>query len=1114
MNSPISHIQPAKPATKWVLERKSPAPIEPKPLDEFQEVVAKHRHGALLVLAGPGTGKTATLTETVVRIIEEGEVQANEILVLTFARKAAEEIRDRIVARVGGGRLPAVSTLHALALQLNREFPLVKEDGKPVELKLLSAPEQELKVREIVNHSIDQTKPENLVGWPEDLVNAVQTRGMSVEIRNAMARARSLDLDEKKLANLATGNPQWSAVAELMAKYLNSLEETSSIDYNELIVNALTIVENPKIRETLHKRYRVILVDEYQDTDPLQVKILQNLASKDGCLIAVGDPDQSIYGFRGADSRAVLEFKNDFAFMDAHQNPQEVPLKRTRRFGSIIADHALELIKRNTWQEIPGKNKQEHRELITSNENKGEVTISHFESPESEAEEIAEKIRSLVSSSDLSWSDIAILVRAGNVSIPVLERALIRAGIPVDVTFDELPIAKEPAVQVLLAALKVAADPLVLNRDPDIAGYLLNSGLGGLDAADLRHLGRLLRDAHRKENQSWSEELLARALLDPKSTEAIKPEIGGLALTKLIRLRELLNQAHEMVLNQKTVDTILWHIWNNSTWKDALRQRALSGDVQSAQAGHDLDAVITMMELAKDQAREAGSARSITSFIGNLKDLLVPAQATLRPFEPDAVSLMTAHRSKGLEWKVVFIASADEETWPDVRRRNSILEPERLTTTEISKKIERHVIVEEERRLFYVAVTRAKEKLFVSSTSADPEQGRIPSRFIANMFPDPDPKDVDSKKDVPVAIKSIELSDTGRYSLQGLVAQLRRIAATDKTDENSLQLRNAAEQRLAQLAKLQTVNGAAYVPSANPDSWWGVVDLTENLIPVDSPDAAVYVRGSSLQKIHDCSLSWFMQDRAFAQESTSTAMNFGSIIHALAEGVLNKNEELGDSIEKITAKIESIWDKVKFDSQMDADREKQNAVECMQRFLYWHKNNQKEFVAAEIDFDETLEITNSEGVKENFRIKGQIDIVEISNDDLVYIADIKTVGSDPNKEKTKKNMQLALYQYAVQQGFVKEGRLLSLQRPIKTGGAALICVRLPEGKSKGVDKPGPLLREQDGMDTENPWIVDNLFNAAAIVRNETFFPTKGDACKYCSIKIVCPVQPGGVQVID
>jgi superfamily I DNA/RNA helicase/RecB family exonuclease len=1090
-----------------VLERKVPEPATAKELDEFQEVVANHRHGALLVLAGPGTGKTATLTETVVRIINEGEIQASEILVLTFARKAAEEIRDRIVARVGSGKLPAVSTLHALALSIVREF----STKDITELKLMSAPEQELVVRELVKTTIDQSVSEKSVGWPEALDMAIQTRGMSVEIRNAMARARSLNLDDEGLAKLAIGNEEWTAVAQLMAKYLDDLDQRTLTDYNELIVQALEITRNPVSKRELQNRYRVVVVDEYQDTDPLQVEILQNLVSRDACLIAVGDPDQSIYGFRGADSRAVNDFASDFSYMSAHQLPQEVALKVTRRFGSNIADHAQRLIERNGYEEIPGKEKREHRKLITTKTEPGEIFIAHYESAESEAEEVAEKVRALVTTQNFKWSDVAILVRSGSVSIPVIERALIRAGIPVDVTFDELPIAKEPAVQVLLTALKVAVKPSELSDNPSIASFLLTSGLGGLDSADLRHLGRQLRDAYRNSSeQTWSEELIARALIDPTVAPSIHPEVGGLALTKLIRLRDLLYKASDMVLNKKTVDQVLWYIWNSSTWKDALRAKALAGDAQATQAGHDLDAVITLMDLAKAQGKEAGKARGISTFIAEVNDLLVPAQPTLRAFEPDAVALMTAHRAKGLEWKAVFICSADEETWPDVRRRNSILEPERLTRNEISKHIERHVIVEEERRLFYVAVTRAQERLYISSTSADPEQGRVASRFISNMLKVNPQTQVQAE--TPIAIRAKELQNESRYSVQGLVAQLRRIAASELGKEVTSELRQAAEERLAQLAKLKTANGESFVPSANPDSWWGTAELTENIIPVDKVDAPVYVRGSSLQKIHDCSLSWFMQDRAFAQESTSSAMNFGSIVHALAEGVFN--EEIDDSIEVIAKKLESIWSKVKFATDIEGEREKQNAIDCMRRFLHWRKNSAHRFLAAEIDFDDHVDITNAEGATERFRIKGQIDIVEISNENAVYIADIKTVGTAPKKEDTETNMQLGLYQYAVQRGFVEHKELVTLIKPIKTAGAALICVRLPEGTSKGEDKPGPMVRTQDAMDVESPWIEANLLTAAAIVRGETFFPTKGNACKYCSIKIACPLQPTGGQVID
>lgn len=1080
-----------------------------KQLDEFQEVVANHRKGAMLVLAGPGTGKTATLTETVVRIINEGEVQASEILVLTFARKAAEEIRDRIVARVGSGKLPSVSTLHALALSMVREF----SDADVTELKLMSAPEQELVVRELVKSTLEQSQADNSFGWPVQLDQALQTRGMSVEIRNAMARARSLNLDDVALAQLAVGNEEWSAVAKLMDKYLDDLDLRVVTDYNELIVRALAISKDPAAKKVLQNRYRVFVVDEYQDTDPLQVEILQNLVSEDACLIAVGDPDQSIYGFRGADSRAVNNFASDFAYVNKFQPPTEVALKITRRFGKNIAEHAHNLISRNGFEEIPGNARRDHRNLITQKDVEGKVLITNYESAESEAEDVAEKIRSLVTTENFKWSDIAVLVRSGSVSIPVIERALIRAGIPVDVTFDELPIAKEPAVQVLIAALQVAADPKLLLKNPDVASFLLTSGLGGLDAADLRHIGRQLRDATRgDENQLWSEELIARALFDGETANRINPEIGGLALTKLIRLRDLLFKASDLVQRNNSVDQVLWHIWSSSNWKDALRAKALSGDVQSSQAGHDLDAVITLMDLAKAQVKIPGKVRGISTFIAEIKDLLVPAQPTLRAFEPDAVALMTAHRSKGLEWRAVFVCGVDEETWPDVRRRNSILEPERLTRDEISKHIERHVIVEEERRLFYVAITRAQEKLYISSTAADPEQGRVPSRFIANMFDVKNPTDLEVQTEVKVAIKSREISNESRFSVQGLVAQLRRIAASEESETITKELKQAAEERLAKLANLKTAGGESFVPSANPASWWGIAEISENSIPVDKVEAPVYVRGSSLQKIHDCSLSWFMQDRAYAQESTSTAMNFGSIIHALAEGVFNK--ELEPDIDVIAKEIEKIWKGVKFSTPFEAEREKQNAIECIQRFLHWRANTSRKFVASEIDFDDQVQITNSDGVAETFRIKGQIDIIEISNENGVYIADIKTVGSDPNKAKTEKNMQLALYQYAVQKGFVETHKLIELPRPIKTEGAALICVRIAEGTSKGQKKPGPLVRTQPALDVDNPWIEESLLHAAAIVRNEDFKPTKGDACKFCSIKIACPLQPTGGQVID
>lgn len=1104
MNSPISHIQPAKPTPKWVLEKKSPEPAVAKELDEFQEYVANHRHGALLVLAGPGTGKTATLTEAVVRIINEGEIQASEILVLTFARKAAEEIRDRIVARVGSGKLPAVSTLHALALSIVREFSPPSAVTSHSELKLMSAPEQELAVRELIRGSIEDSERFNKEIWPKSLEEAIKTKGMAIEIRNAMARARSLGLSPKEVAELAGSDPAWSALALFMQDYLDNLKTKAEIDYNELIFAALETTNEYEVKTILQKRYKVIVVDEYQDTDPLQIKILQNIVAKEACLIAVGDPDQSIYGFRGADSRAILNFNQDFAYVDAFQPPIEKTLKVTRRFGRNIADCAQRLIERNGYEVVPGKNKVEHRKLNSIKEQHGEISIRHFETAEAEAESVAESIRALVATRNLQWSDVAVLVRAGNVSIPILERALNRAGIPVDVVFDELPIAQEPIVKVLLTSLEVSENFGMLQENPSLASFLLTSGLGGLSTADLRHLGRLFRDVTRGKRESdWSENLIAKSLSEQQLTSLVDPDIGGTALRKLVKLRELLNKANELVHKNKSVAEVIWYIWNHSSWKDSLRTRALSNEVGSSQAGHDLDSVITLMQLANAHSRDAGIARSIRSFVAEVRQLVVPAQPTLRAFQPNAVSLMTAHRAKGLEWPAVFICTADEDAWPDIRRRNSILSPDRLSMEDISKFVERHKIVQEERRLFYVAATRAKEFLFISSTAADKEKGKLPSRFIGEMFE----KNNNTKNgELEEVVQAFELKNEPRYSTQGLIAQLRRISSTDESI--SQELRDAAESRLAYLARLKTNKNELFVPSANPLAWWGVAERTENSIHIDDPEMPVYVRGSSLQKIHDCSLAWFMQDRAFAQESTSTAMNFGSIIHALAEAVITK--ELEPDLKEITKEILKVWDKVKYATDWESEVEKQNAVDCIARFLHWHANSGRESKATEIDFDENFVISGPDGKKETFRLKGQIDIVQVSSSGGAYIADLKTVKYAPTLAAAEKNMQLALYQYAVMNGLVHSDDLVALGKNPKTEGAALVCLRIAAGKNLS----GPMLRTQKALKPDSPWIEEKLLDAAEIVRAERYLPTISDQCNWCSIRTSCPLQPEGLQVIE
>lgn len=568
-------------------------------------------------------------------------------------------------------------------------------------------------------------------------------------------------------------------------------------------------------------------------------------------------------------------------------------------------------------------------------------------------------------------------------------------------------------------------------------------------------------------------------------------------------MRTNLNKAHEAFLNHESVAQILWRIWTNSTWKDSLRSKSLSADSSSFQADHDLDAVITLMQLARAHSVQVGKARDIDGFLADIENLLVPAQPSLRVLEPNAVSLMSAHKSKGLEWQVVFICGADEESWPDLRRRNSLFEPEKLDFDNLAKHIGRNEILREERRLFYVAFTRAKSQVYISSTSADKDQGKLQSRFIANLLPYEQTDSAGKPKKIEPKSWKAEAS----YSPQGLVAQLRRFSSADE-DTVPVEIRMAAQQRLAYLANLKTTKGEAFVPSANPDSWWGISERTENSTPIDDPGKAVYVRGSSLQKIHDCSLAWFMQDRAFAQESTSTAMNFGSIIHALAEAVING--DLKPEIEVIENEINKIWGRVKFGTEWESEAERNNAVLCVQRFLIWHQRNMSASEATEIDFDDELVIHDQNGNTEKFRIKGQIDIVQVLSNGGVYIADIKTVKTAPTLQKAEEHMQLALYQYAVNQGFVNHENLVAMGKNPKTVGAALICLRISEGKNSDA----PMLRTQKALSKEDPWIETKLIEAAQIVREEKYLPTISDQCSWCSIRTSCPLQPEGLSVIQ
>ncbi len=311
------------------LARAAGAPV----LDAAQQAVVDHVGLPLLVLAGPGTGKTTAIVETVVDRITRRGIDPDRVLVLTFSRKAAEELRQRITARLGRTtREPLALTFHSYAYALvRREFTLAGDEPPT----LLSGPEQLLEVRRLLRGEAE----DGGTRWPERLRPALGTRGFAAELRDFLLRGAERGFDGRALARLGRQRDRddWVAAGAFLARYdaRFDLAPVPAYDYAEIIRIAAALLSRGAVRERERKAYDVVLVDEYQDTDPAQEALLHALAGDGRELIVVGDPDQAIYAFRGADVSAIMRFPERFRTPD-DRPARVIALGTCRRSGTAL----------------------------------------------------------------------------------------------------------------------------------------------------------------------------------------------------------------------------------------------------------------------------------------------------------------------------------------------------------------------------------------------------------------------------------------------------------------------------------------------------------------------------------------------------------------------------------------------------------------------------------------------------------------------------------------------------------------------------------------------------------------------------------------------------------
>ncbi|CAL9431313.1 ATP-dependent DNA helicase Rep [Streptomyces sp. enrichment culture] len=1112
------------------LVRTPPARVAPPRLDAAQRAVVDHGTGPLLVLAGPGTGKTTTLVESVAARIDRGG-DPERILVLTFSRKAAVELRDRMALRIGAARAPRATTFHSFGHALVRAHHGGDRSTQPP--RLLSGPEQDVTVRELL---AGQSDLERLglahVRWPDELRACLTTRGFADEVRAVLARSRELGLDPGALDAFARriGRPDWRAAAAFLAEYLDVLDLQGVLDYAELVHRAVLLARRPGVAERLAAQYDAVYVDEYQDTDPAQVRLLRALAGGGRTLIAFGDPDQSIYAFRGADVNGILDFPHAFPRVDGRPAPVQV-LRTSRRSGAVLLAATRQLARRMPLPRLPADKARAHREPVPVREG-GRVEAYTYPTPGTELDNIADLLRRAHLEDGVPWSEMAVLVRAGS-RIPTLRRTLTAAGVPLDVDGDDLPLRHEPAVAPLLTALRAVATAEAAARRPgtgdlgpgadgpgadadgsgpgtgdlgpgadrpgtgacwldtETALTLLTSPLAGMDAADLRRLGRALRDEERAAGNPLpppSDELLARALAEPERLAVHDPAYARGAQ----RLGALLRTARERLAAGGTAEEALWDLWQGTPWPGRLERAARRGGAAGRNADRDLDAVCALFATAA-RAEERTGGRGALNFLEEIEAQDIAADTlTRRALRPEAVRLMTAHRAKGLQWRLVVVAGVQEGLWPDLRRRGSLLEADRIGRDGLAEPLTPGALLAEERRLFYVAATRARERLVVTAVKAPADDGDQPSRFLTELGVEP--KDVTGRPRRPLSVAA-------------LVAELR---ATTVDPHASDALREAAAHRLARLAALADEDGRPLVPAAHPHRWWGMFEPTESKVPLRDRDKPVVLSGSALEQLaRTCALQWFLGREVKADAPATAAQGFGNVVHVLADEVASGRTPA--DLDVLMERLDSVWNALAFDAPWKSAQEKENARLALERFLKWHVDAHgaragRTPVATEHDFDVTLEAGDYE-----VRIRGQMDRVETDGEGRAYVVDFKTGKQAPSAAEVARHPQLAVYQLAVREGAVDEA--FGGRRP-EPGGAELVQLRLGAARKDGGEAL-PKVQAQQALEGEaGEWVGELLATAAGKVLDERFAPAAGQHCTHCAFRASCSARPEGRHIVE
>ena len=948
-------------------------------LNEEQKEAVEHKKGPLLIIAGAGTGKTTVITERIKHLIGTGLAKPEEILALTFTEKSAVEMENRVDMALPYGTFGMwISTFHSFCDRILRSEAL--SIGLSPHYKLMTEAESFLLVKKnFWKFNLNVFRP---VGNPYKFIEGMlqhfsrlKDEDVSVEeylrhsgARRAMSKLAASPLESKKEDAIASlQHDECIELANAYKTYEELKIENNVMDFSDLISNTLKLFRTRKnVLERYQKQFKYILVDEFQDTNFSQNELVKLLAKDDGNLTVVADDDQSIYRFRGAAVSNVLQFKKEFL------KTKTVVLTKNYRSTQEILDRSYDLIQHNNPDRLEVQEKIDKRLVASGKRIGGKIELIYTDRVEDEAEEVVKIIKGP------NYKDYAILVRANNHSEPFV-RALERAGIPFQFLGPGM-LFRQPEVKDMIAYLKVLYD----FTDTVSLYRVLSMDIFGFSQRDLIEI---LNKA-KKINVSlfeMMEEIIGHSggRRPIESTEDKKMLSLRSSMTKFV---EMVHRHQELMAKESAGQILYFFLEDSGLLKKVVEYKTVADEKRALNITKFFDKLKSLEGTNIDSGVFA-----VVDYLDLAMDMGESPLATQTDWnENNSVNILTLHSAKGLEFPVVFLVNLIEGRFPTRERKEQIPIPPELIK-EILPKGDFHL--EEERRLFYVGMTRAKEKLYFSAANfyGEGKRERKLSPFIFEAGVEKVKKQ-DTKIQLPL-LKWEKSLTANPYPLTAIKIDYLSYSAIETFNICPLHY------KLRVILKIPT-------PLTSSQALGNSMHMVLNELYTQKNDP--------LKSLKD---NWIMEgykDKKHEQESFEKAKNF-------------LTQYLKSDLHK---KANPIYLEKEFTFNLSGHS---GARRAMSKLAASPLESKKEDAIASLQHDESV-----------LKIGGKIDRIDDLGNGEVEIIDYKTGAKIPSQKEIDQNLQMTIYAIAASEILQKPIEKIKLSFYFFGGTSKISTVRTKE----------------------------------------------------------------------